>query len=80
MFNNIEKFSFLIKITFVKANEDLMKFWAEIMNQQNENKEEFSKKAFDELIETNEMLTEKLGLLDVHHLMGKEIWKKPIVS
>lgn len=71
MNNALEKFSFLIRITFVKANEDFMKFLAEKMDQQNENEKKFSKKAFEEQIETIEILTKKLGLLSVHHFMIK---------
>ena len=63
MNNALEKFSFLIRITFVKANEDFMKFLAKKMDQQNENEDKFSKKAFEEQIETIEMLTKKLGLM-----------------
>ena len=44
MNNALEKFSFLIRITFVKANEDFMKFLAEKMDQQNENEKNFQRK------------------------------------
>ena len=40
-----------------------MKFLAKKMDQQNENEDKFSKKAFEEQIETIEMLTKKLGLM-----------------
>ena len=68
MYSVFEKLSFVVGITFVKANEDFMKLWIDKNKDPNINEKTISNTTTEQQYKdrrTIEILTEKSGLLCV---------------